>query len=117
MAKKQTVQKTEGKVDEVEQVEESIQETVVIELSQVNDEENTNKNTITQDDETDFNPTGQAEDCNLGKNDETVQIPEFASSLLKLYNTYQKLYIDSKGGVFVQPHDDATEYANPYFIQ
>ena len=99
MAKKQTVQKTEGKVDEEEQIEKSIQEIIV------------------QNDKANSNQTGQAEDRKLDNNNKTVQIPEFESSLLKLYNTYQTLYIDSKGGVFVQPHDDATEYANPYFIQ
>lgn len=102
MAKKQVTQKIKDKVDEAKEVEEQIQETTVIETPQVNP---------------DSNITRQPGENHSAKNDATIQVPEFMDSLLKLYDTYPKLFIDSKGGVYVQPHDDATEYANPYFIQ
>ena len=117
MTKKQVVQKMESKVEEVKQVGDQIQETATIEVPQTDNEDSTSNEITPIDGNTSSDTIEKAGGDDSIKNNETIQIPEFVNTLLKLHDTYLKLYIDSKGGVFVQPHDDATEYANPYFIQ
>lgn len=104
MAKKQAVQKNEGEVEELERAGGSNQENV------------TCKGASTQEKEAASIATGQSGDNGSTQTQDTGQVSEFVDSMLRIFSTYEKLYIDSKGGVFVQAHGDATEYANPYFI-
>lgn len=55
--------------------------------------------------------------------EETVtEIPEMADKLLKVFDDYQELYIDTKGGVYTkdsQPNirEGAILYQNPHYKQ
>lgn len=44
-------------------------------------------------------------------------IPEYIDGILKAFSAYETLYVNSKGGVFLEPYGDAKKYKNPHFNQ
>ena len=58
----------------------------------------------------------------LGSEETVTEIPEMADKLLKVFDDYQELYIDTKGGVYTkdsQPNirEGAILYQNPHYKQ
>lgn len=44
-------------------------------------------------------------------------IPDNIDRVLKMYPTYEELYIDNKGGTYTSQHPNTNLYQNPYYKQ
>lgn len=125
MAKKQVVPVKSENIESTEQTQTGVQETEIKEKT-IAEDTTPVEDTVATPEQKESIISVEDTTATLGKEKNTIPettanesqfIPEYADSLLKLYDTHERLFIDSKGGVYVHSHDGAIEYANPYFIQ